>query len=263
MSQAGDLSATAGPVPPDVPTSFVANTGVAVPALNVLNDLGTGSITTTGSGNTITTSLTGLTNHAVLVGAGTATITKLAVGATGLVLTGNTSADPAFAAIGTNSALLSHGVIIGQGNAPFVTSNAGTNGQVLMGGTGLDPQFVSITAGTNITVTPGSLSLTISASQTPLINNYTAVATSPYVVTATDYYISVDTSSARTIQLPNSPTTFRTFIIKDRTGSAAANNITVTTVGGAVLIDGSTSQLINQNYGSINILWNSTSYEVY
>lgn len=57
---------------------------------------GSGSIATSGSGSTLTTALTGLTNHAVLVGAGTSTITKLAVGTTGQLLVGATGADPAF-----------------------------------------------------------------------------------------------------------------------------------------------------------------------
>lgn len=65
----------------------------------LVNMAGSGSITTVGSLNTLTTQLTGLTNHAVLVGAGTSTITKLAVGTNGQVLIGATGADPAFATI--------------------------------------------------------------------------------------------------------------------------------------------------------------------
>ena len=164
---------------------------------------------------------------------------------------------------GTQSGLLSHAVVIAQGNAPFVASNVGTDGQVLIAGTGLDPAFASITAGTNITLTPGSRSLTIAASSTPLITNRTLVTTTPYVVLSTDYYLSVNTSTAKTIQLPNAPTTGTVYIIKDFSGTSAANNITITTVGGAVLIDGATSLTINQNYGAASILWNSASFEVF
>jgi len=58
---------------------------------------GSGSITSVGGTNTLTTQLTGLTNHALLVGAGTTTITKLTVGGTGELLVGAAGADPAFA----------------------------------------------------------------------------------------------------------------------------------------------------------------------
>ncbi len=43
-----------GPVPPSVATSYVTDSGTAVPALNILNILGGSGTTTTGSGNTIT-----------------------------------------------------------------------------------------------------------------------------------------------------------------------------------------------------------------
>ena len=97
--------------------------------------------------------------------------------------------------------------------------------------------------------------------------NYTNVthAMSPYTVLSTDYYISVD-CSAGTVQLdfPNAPTFKQIWIVKDRTGNAALNNITLTTPGGSVTFDGLTTYTMNSNYQAINLLANATpTYEVY
>jgi hypothetical protein len=95
---------------------------------------------------------------------------------------------------------------------------------------------------------------------------YTSVnaAASPYTVTSTDNYISVDvTGGAVTLLLPNDPGASRTFTVKDRGGMAATNTITVTTVGGVVLLDGATSFVMNTDYEAINILFNGTSYEIF
>jgi hypothetical protein len=134
-----------------------------------------------------------------------------------------------------------------------------TNGQVLIGSTGVDPVAAALTPGTNIQISNGTGSITIAAN----IITRTAVSSSPYVVLSTDYFLSVNTATAITVQLPNAPTTGRTFAIKDSTGNSTVNNITVTTVGGTVLIDGATNYLINNNYSSIQTIFNGTSYEVF
>ena len=97
--------------------------------------------------------------------------------------------------------------------------------------------------------------------------NYTNVthAMSPYTVLTTDNYISVD-CSAGTVQLNffNAPTFDSRWVIKDRTGNAATNNITLTTPGGIVTFDGLTTYTMNSNYQAINLLANATpTYEVY
>lgn len=60
MSQAGQLNEQgSGPLPPEVATEYVTNSGTAVPALNIIEILGSGGVTTIGSGNVVTISVTG------------------------------------------------------------------------------------------------------------------------------------------------------------------------------------------------------------
>ena len=89
-------------------------------------------------------------------------------------------------------------------------------------------------------------------------------AQSPYTVISTDYYLSVQSSGgAITIRLPNAPATGQVYTIKDSSGAASTNNVTVTTVGGTVLIDGVTSTTILGNYGSISVIFNGTAYSIF
>ena len=82
---------------------------------------------------------------------------------------------------------------------------------------------------------------------------------------AGDQYISVDVSGGVvTLLFPNAPTANRVWIIKDRTGNASLNHISITTVGGVVTIDGQTTYTIDSNFAAIQMLANATpTYEVY
>jgi hypothetical protein len=92
---------------------------------------------------------------------------------------------------------------------------------------------------------------------------YNAPASWPYTASS-DIFISVDSSSARTVNLPNAPSfTGTIYIVKDRVGSAGTHNITVTTPGGTVTFDGSTTYVIDTNYGAAQFIFNGTNYEVF
>jgi hypothetical protein len=125
--------------------TLTGNSGGAVPAAaNNINTVGAGSITIVGSPgtNTLTTELTGLTNHNLLIGAGTTTITKVAPSATaGIpVVSAGAAADPAFgtavvAGGGTgDTSFTAYSVITGGTTATGALQNVsgvGTAGQVL------------------------------------------------------------------------------------------------------------------------------------
>lgn len=144
-----------------------------------------------------------------------------------------------------------------------VTSTSGADGQIIIGSSSGAPAWANLTAGAGISISNGANSITISGSGTTNLT-YTNVNTSPYVVLSTDEYISVDCSGGPiTLQFPNAATSGRAYVVKDRTGSAATNNITVTTVGGAVNIDGATTFVMNTAYQSIQIIGNATTYEVF
>lgn len=82
-------------------------------------------------------------------------------------------------------------------------------------------------------------------------SNPTNTATSYTIATSTDNYIRVtNTSSARTITLPlcNGKTLGNQYTVKDTSGGAGTNNITVQG-NGSDLIDGASTKVINTNYG--------------
>ncbi len=143
-------------------------------------------------------------------------------------------------------------------NSPDLTQN----GQILIGKGSSRPVAATLTPGAGISITNGAGSITINSTGSTAIT-ITPVSTSPYLVSDSDYFLSVNTSIPITIQLPNAPSTGRVFVIKDATGNSQVKNITVTTVGGSVTIDGAASYLIGNNYKSIQVIFNGTAYEVF
>lgn len=88
----------------------------------------------------------------------------------------------------------------------------------------------------------------------------TLVTESPFTPTLADYLLDVNFDGAGSIVLPVSPTG-TVFIVKDISGAAGTNTITVSATGG-VLIDGSATALINTNYGSLTFIFNGTEWDI-
>jgi len=97
----------------------------------------------------------------------------------------------------------------------------------------------------------------------PFVPNYTTVnfAASPYTVLASDYYISVDSSAGPVSLVFPSPVLKQQWIVKDRTGSAATNNISLTAPGSN--FDGAGTLVMSANFEAVQLLANTTAYEVF
>lgn len=125
--------------------------------------------------------------------------------------------------------------------------------------------ILQIIGGTGATTTASGNTVTIDVSMSSL--NYTNVDSgmSPYTVLVSDNYISVDCSGGIvTLNFPDAPASKQTWTIKDRTGNAFTNNITLTTAGGSDNFDGATSYVMTTNFQAVNLIANATpAYEVF
>ena len=77
-----------------------------------------------------------------------------------------------------------------------------------------------------------------------------------------DYFICVNkgTGAATVVNLPATPATGLTYLIKDCKGDASTNNITVTPNAGN--IDGSGTYIISNNYGSVSVTYTGSFWSV-
>jgi hypothetical protein len=215
----------------------------------ILNEV---AITTAGTGTSFIENcfISSGTSSAISVGAGT-TLNLF----TCTINSSNTNAitGAGTLAYGGNAFMGSNGI--------NVTTTAPIALTVPQGGTGLTSPG---TAG-NALISTGTAWISAPVGTVTYTLTPVNAAASPYTVLTTDSYIQVDsTAGPVTIRLPNTTTSGRGIIVKDSAGTAATNNITVTTVGGANLIDGLTSQVMNQNYQSWLLVYSTTSthYEI-
>jgi hypothetical protein len=88
-----------------------------------------------------------------------------------------------------------------------------------------------------------------------------AVVNTGIVADPTDYLIAFTSlTAARTVTLPLAGgMTNHVYVIKDESGAAATYNITINAAGGGT-IDGTSSKVINTNYGVIEVYSNGSQY---
>lgn len=91
--------------------------------------------------------------------------------------------------------------------------------------------------------------------------NVTAPGGYPYNIQPTDVIISVDTSAARSIILPVPILTGQTFYVKDATGTAGTNTISVTATGG-LTIDGIITYAMSTNFEFRGFYYNGSAWSV-
>lgn len=295
----GDISMVAGNI--TFPFSNAAGTEgfIYVAGVPFMSSLGTGntflgqsagglgssgSLFNTGMGSGSLASLIATADNNSAFGAGS--LGNLAGSGDLNIAIGNNAAST-YTTTESSNIIIGNTGVIGDNNTIRIGASGGASGQqnlcfiggidgvsvgstakvVTMGTAGTADQLGTavITAGTGISVSSGANTITISTTGTTTLTVTTVNnAASPYTVLSTDEFLAVNTSGgAVTIRLPNAPATGRVYYIKDSNGTAAASNITVTTVGGAVNIDGATSFVMNTAYESISVIFDGSAYEVF
>lgn len=91
------------------------------------------------------------------------------------------------------------------------------------------------------------------------INNVTEISGATYTALYEDYILACNYfAGSVSITLPASPELGRTYWIKDITGLAATNNITL--IG---TIDGLSNYVINTNWGSVGVIWTGAQWGLF
>lgn len=90
------------------------------------------------------------------------------------------------------------------------------------------------------------------------LNIPTTIVNTDYIVTESDYFIGVITTSSITVTLPLT-VAGTVYIIKDIQGTASTNPITITAVSG---IDGFSDAFISTDYGAITLLANNDAWSI-
>lgn len=163
--------------------------------------------------------------------------------------------------------------VVGDGTTITIAGNPGTNTLTasLTGGiadTYHTDSGDAVPAGGILNIEGDSASITTSGSGNTVVVHFTPfirdVSTTPYNVVSLDFFLAVDATAAPiTINMPNTTTTGRMFVVKDWKGQANINNIIITTPGGVALFDGFTAYTMNAQYQSVNLIFDGTNYQLW
>lgn len=226
-----------------------SGTTPVVPTGGTISVLGTGSITTVGGTNVLTVELTGLTNHAIQIGAGTATLTQLGAGTTGQVLQTNTGADPTWSTATYPSTTTINQILYSSSNnvvAGLATANDGTlitsasgvpsiaaltDGQIIIGSSAGAPLAHTITAGTGISISNGNNSITVSATGAGFTWTDEAIS---FNASANNGYFVAAVATATLPALPNQGDTIAFIVDTTSTLTIQANTGQFIRVGTAI-----------------------------
>jgi hypothetical protein len=89
----------------------------------------------------------------------------------------------------------------------------------------------------------------------------TLVTTTPYTILSTDEVVLMNVAGPASIILPTIAAGKNTaFYVKDVSGDALANPITITATGGAT-INGIGFALVNGNYSHVQVVWDGTGWQ--
>lgn len=94
--------------------------------------------------------------------------------------------------------------------------------------------------------------------------NTKIVTTTPYSVVNADTVLFINVATATSVVLPATGTdgsNNRSFYIKDFSGNAATNPITITSAGGKT-IDNGTFAILNSGYSHVHIIYDGTNWKI-